>query len=65
VNRVEVAPHGCIVCGVKPEEGDGKAWVYIAGSWPIGAMAFDGGCMLVALRRMAETGRVDDGKAKS
>lgn len=64
MNRVEVAPNGCVVCGREPQEGDGLAWVYLAGSVPLGALACDSGCMLVAMRRMAETGRVD-GKAKS
>lgn len=59
-STTELAPDRCVVCSkARPTTDTQQTWTYIANSVPIGAMACSEDCLKVALRRYAETGRVD------
>jgi len=60
VDKVEVAPNGCVVCfKPHPRTDNTPGWTYLAGSIPIGAITCSTECSGIAMRRHETTGRVD------
>jgi predicted nucleic acid-binding Zn ribbon protein len=62
IERLELAPFACIVCGKPKPDGETKdcpGWTYIADAIPVGALTCSEECFQVVLDRHERTGRVD------